>query len=314
MRRLARHLFTLCAAASLLLCLSVCALWARSYGMTDQILSRRTDGERSVRTARGHVVTAFYLGDRTGQPPEWYGLRYAARKATPPTERLIRLFLTPERGDVNTHFERMGFTYTDTRNARLGRRRTVAAVPFWGVAAVTSLLPLAWAMTRWHDHVRRRRRVRRGLCPACAYDLRATPSGDVLLPRCPECGLDAPAAPAARPRTGRRPLTAAFAAGFAAATAVCLAVVVPVSNQSVRDRIETDVYDPVSNAAYYASLSAANGEPKRAAAQLIMLIERWNAYRGFHGPAPIHWWKEVVDYRPAAPATKPAHHRAPANQ
>ena len=31
MRRLARHLFTLCSAVSLVLCVAVCALWVRSY-------------------------------------------------------------------------------------------------------------------------------------------------------------------------------------------------------------------------------------------------------------------------------------------
>src|SRR6188768_485090 len=31
MRRLARHLFTLCSAVSLLLCVAVCALWVQSY-------------------------------------------------------------------------------------------------------------------------------------------------------------------------------------------------------------------------------------------------------------------------------------------
>ena len=53
-------------------------------------------------------------------------------------------------------------------------------------------LPLS-ARVGWLRAVRgtkRRRRIRRGLCPSCGYDLRASPD------RCPECG--APAAQIAR--------------------------------------------------------------------------------------------------------------------
>lgn len=35
---------------------------------------------------------------------------------------------------------------------------------------------------------RAQRRRARGLCPQCGYDVRATPEGRTLLPRCPECG------------------------------------------------------------------------------------------------------------------------------
>jgi hypothetical protein len=50
---------------------------------------------------------------------------------------------------------------------------------------VFAVLPLTWVVTR--------RRSKRpppvGLCPACGYDLRATPqAGGALLSRCPECG------------------------------------------------------------------------------------------------------------------------------
>ena len=50
--------------------------------------------------------------------------------------------------------------------------------PYWAIAGVLGVLPLAWAV-HWRLQ---RGRVKAGCCVACGYDLRATPE------RCPECG------------------------------------------------------------------------------------------------------------------------------
>jgi hypothetical protein len=64
---------------------------------------------------------------------------------------------------------------------------TLMAVPYW---ALLLLAMLPWLLPALRGH-RRRARQRRGLCPTCAYDLRATPAA------CPECGWRSPAARAA---------------------------------------------------------------------------------------------------------------------
>ena len=51
-------------------------------------------------------------------------------------------------------------------------------IPFWSALLLSASAPALWL---WHQ-VRHKRCVRRGHCPACGYDLRATPG------RCPECG------------------------------------------------------------------------------------------------------------------------------
>ena len=58
--------------------------------------------------------------------------------------------------------------------------------PHWAVIAASAIPPAVVLYRRR----RRRRRARRGMCPVCGYDLRASPG------RCPECGTAAPAAAA----------------------------------------------------------------------------------------------------------------------
>jgi hypothetical protein len=53
--------------------------------------------------------------------------------------------------------------------------------PHWVVLAIAMLFP-AW---RLFAVLKRRLRIRRRMCPDCAYDLRATPA------QCPECGWSA---------------------------------------------------------------------------------------------------------------------------
>ncbi|MDB5302565.1 MAG: hypothetical protein JWM97_114, partial [Phycisphaerales bacterium] len=55
------------------------------------------------------------------------------------------------------------------------------AVPYWSLFILLVLLPIGWSRSAIRTR-RAKRRKRLGHCPACGYDLRATPE------RCPECG------------------------------------------------------------------------------------------------------------------------------
>ena len=53
-------------------------------------------------------------------------------------------------------------------------------LPNWAVMLFLLIFPAGW----WGRNFRKRARLTHGLCPKCAYDLRATPA------RCPECGME----------------------------------------------------------------------------------------------------------------------------
>jgi hypothetical protein len=201
MRRLARRLFTVCSVLSLLLCVAVCVLWARSYSRWDSVM-------------RAHVRP---------QGSEWHYLLWGVRAI----DGGARVSFLTKRFDArladNRFQQQPGRWYVESRQPPAGvprqgtlRRFTFASIPYPGVKSLGDvnmlymhstgvtfpLWPLALGLaTGGLPSIlllrRRLLRPKAGLCRACGYDLRATPG------RCPECGTIAaeaaasPAAPAA---------------------------------------------------------------------------------------------------------------------
>ena len=218
MRRL---LLTLCSALSLLLFVAVCALWVRSYWVEEFVLLGSDRLHRFASGGGGVAVQSLELvhrrGDwRTGLNPATKDLAaYTQTRlhylAAQPRPRCWEWSARPFRG--GPRFWAVTRVWADPpakprvvptawkQSARFdnatGRCDEVwmigrsAWLPYWLPAALFAALPAAW-LRRHLVELRQDRRRQMGVCPACGYDLRASPG------RCPECGMvNTPLAPAA---------------------------------------------------------------------------------------------------------------------
>ena len=186
-RRLARHLFTLCAAASLLMCVALGALWVRGLDLrgyyvrsprADETLAVYLDAASCANTLSVELdVERFGPAYLRGLSPDDLAAFHADRPPglrwyVPPAD--VLMWLSPRDLDYRARH------YVDTRWAGYRSDRWILAGPHWAPMALLLVLPAAWARRR-----RKARRARRlGLCPACGYDLRASPG------LCPECGAE----------------------------------------------------------------------------------------------------------------------------
>ncbi|HYE19617.1 MAG TPA: hypothetical protein VEA69_14290 [Tepidisphaeraceae bacterium] len=169
--------------ASAVLCVAVGGLWVRSYWRADFV--SHADGWRrwTARSDGGRLTVALEeLGpgvtvDALATPwarAEWdWGAHAATRPVRSPW------WFAWDEGESHAfrtiNYEELVWYPTRTREL---------ACPWWAVVAVTAAAPAAALVSRR----RRGRAARAGCCPACGYDLRATPD------RCPECGWRADAA------------------------------------------------------------------------------------------------------------------------
>jgi hypothetical protein len=196
MRRLARHLFTLCSAASLLLCVAVCVLWVRSHSAFDHLWYRhrlsqspqqRTEEALHLVSVRGQLLLVASHDEygefrRRLRPVERPGCRFAAwssgyREGWANEEHSSYVQF---RGSTLRRVLGLGVAHpwSMTNHGGPTRHFDMAGVPHWGAALVLALPAL---LPAWRRYLRWRSSGR-GLCTTCGYDLRASPE------RCPECG------------------------------------------------------------------------------------------------------------------------------
>jgi hypothetical protein len=181
MRRLPRILLNAATAASLVLCVTVAMLWARSYRVADTLSDWARDDSRWTEVVSNWGCVELWnlrtTGLRLGERPRFLPER--ADQCPDPFRRW-----EDDLGlDPCWRIGRLGFARADSRppTAPLPFGTTtlggwLLVVPDWLLVVTFGAMPFA-AFAR---HLRGPRKP--GFCPTCDYDLRATPA------RCPECG------------------------------------------------------------------------------------------------------------------------------
>src|SRR5688572_20768633 len=182
-----RRSVTILAALSLLLFVAVVVLWMRSRSGIDFVLLRTRedvgdyllyrDYECSV--PRGRVAFTYVLmhaDPRFGDADEFYrpGMRWGRRQSASISYAFSDGDDQGYGSSPNPTINWMGI-YFDW----IGGWDAVGEliVPLWVPMVMSSVLPVVWVRMSFH-----RRISRKGFCPSCGYDLRATPE------QCPECG------------------------------------------------------------------------------------------------------------------------------
>ena len=175
MRRLLRWTFNTLAMASLLLCLATAALWVRSYCVYDWFHAHRREADDA---REDHYCVFIWSYHGSSPAPR---LVRAARDRRDSAMGVQSNSRSEFRGVFPTGF---GLNADRVVDHGYGFNYRSWHLPDWSLVSAFAVLPLIATLRQIRAVHRRRRRSRRGCCPACGYDLRATPG------RCPECGRE----------------------------------------------------------------------------------------------------------------------------
>jgi hypothetical protein len=153
---------------SLIVCITITALWFRSYRRCDVWVRQEKPGDRWCVTSEFGTL----VFEKETAP-------------TPPPQRGWVYFVCPLPRRFPARRLYLGFDcYRDANRHYVFASGTPLAglcVPYWFLASITSL-PFAKSVRRRWRRREVQRRLQSGLCPTCGYDVRASRA------RCSECG------------------------------------------------------------------------------------------------------------------------------
>jgi hypothetical protein len=179
MKRLLRILLNMFVVVSAVLCAAACGLWVRSHWVRDYAWvwtpwPASASGQRTIK------IDADSGG---GQLEIAWKVSSAAER-----EQVVQRNDLARRNFYHQTFPKVPPIYAKSIPATAwnalgfkqysGPTHTSVTVPYWSLVLLTAIPLIARAAAI----ARRRRRIKRGLCAQCGYDLRASPD------RCPECG------------------------------------------------------------------------------------------------------------------------------
>lgn len=149
----------------LALCVVMIVFWIRGYYAHDALWCQARKGGPLIGVVSVLASTSLIIHERYGWRP---GVYWRSTEETGTVQQMIH------RTSREPNWEFCGFGFAHS----YAWRTWVLTVPDWLVIVLAGAWPLKWTL-----HKRRvARRDKSGLCPACGYDLRASPQ------RCPECG------------------------------------------------------------------------------------------------------------------------------
>ena len=201
-----RRLLNLLTVLSLLLCVAIVTVVARSYWVAESLHWHRVQPERLAwrsSIVRLDLAWGLFCVEYQFAVSTYDQEKYAAHVATvlPAAVEFYR-FRVPAQAPSKrwgSVWERLGFSgyrssisypSSGTMVTPNGESFTPVSrivdsgeysLPVWPLALFALLPPTSWSIRAWGG-LRRGRRARAGRCPACGYDVCATPD------RCPECG------------------------------------------------------------------------------------------------------------------------------
>jgi hypothetical protein len=189
MVQMKHRVLRLFAAFSLLLLVGTVTMWVRGHWRYDIVEYRQDGGRWLAQFGNGYLRIGQGPGLTTGAD----GFQYdSCENYIPPaTVSLSPSGITISGTSVLTltaipkrHFGFLGIYYNESASG--GPYTKILSIPFWLILLMSAAMPIAWHIVQRRKRCAARRR-NLGLCPACGYDLRASPN------RCPECGTAATA-------------------------------------------------------------------------------------------------------------------------